>query len=129
MENNIFKVLRDKHISAIPVNSDKTPMVSSWKEFQNRLPSQDECKKWGAMKKDGVAVICGAISGGLEVIDIDNKFDVASSIYLNLISSLTNERQELYDKLVIEQSKNKGYHIIYRCKNFEGNQKLATERP
>ena len=128
MENNIFKLLRDKHISAIPVNSNKTPMVSSWKEFQNRLPSQDECKKWGSMKKEGVAVICGAISGGLEIIDIDNKFDVASSIYLNLISSLTNERPELYDKLVIEQSKNKGYHIIYRCKNFEGNKKLARQK-
>ena len=128
MENNIFKLLRDKHISAIPVNSNKTPMVSSWKEFQNRLPSQDECKKWGSMKKEGVAVICGAISGGLEIIDIDNKFDAASSIYLDLISNLSNERPELYDKLVIEQSKNKGYHIIYRCKNFEGNKKLARQK-
>ena len=124
MEKNIFELLLDKGISSIPVNSDKKPLVA-WKEFQNRLPTQKDCKKWGAMKKDGVAVICGAISGGLEVIDIDNKFDVASSIYLNLISSLTNERPELYDKLVIEQSKNKGYHIIYRCNKIEGNQKLA----
>jgi len=127
MEKNIFELLLDKGISSIPVNSDKKPLVA-WKEFQNRLPSQDECKKWGSMKKEGVAVICGAISGGLEIIDIDNKFDVASSIYLNLISSLTNERPELYDKLVIEQSKNKGYHIIYRCKKFEGNKKLARQK-
>ena len=127
MEKNIFEMLLDKGISSIPVNADKKPLVS-WKEFQNRLPSQEECKKWGSMKKEGVAVICGAISGGLEVIDIDNKFDAASSIYLNLISNLSNERPELYDKLVIEQSKNKGYHIIYRCKKFEGNQKLARQQ-
>lgn len=127
MEKNIFEMLLDKGISSIPVNADKKPLVS-WKEFQNNLPTQEDCKKWGAMKKDGVAVICGAISGGLEVIDIDNKFDVASSIYLNLISSLTNERPELYDKLVIEKSKNKGYHILYKCKNFEGNQKLARQK-
>ena len=127
MEKNIFELLLDKGISSIPVNSDKKPLVA-WKEFQNRLPSQDECKKWGSMKKEGVAVICGAISGGLEIIDIDNKFDAASSIYLDLISNLSNERPELYDKLVIEQSKNKGYHIIYRCKNFEGNKKLARQK-
>jgi len=127
MEKNIFELLLDKGISSIPVNSDKKPLVA-WKEFQNRLPSQEECKKWGSMKKEGVAVICGAISGGLEIIDIDNKFDAASSIYLNLISNLSNERPELYDKLVIEQSKNKGYHIIYRCKNFEGNKKLARQK-
>ena len=44
MEKNIFELLLDKGISSIPVNSDKKPLVA-WKEFQNRLPSQEECKK------------------------------------------------------------------------------------
>jgi len=127
MENNIFKVLRDKHISAIPVNSDKTPMVA-WKEFQNRLPSQDECKKWGSMKKEGVAVICGAVSGNLEVIDIDNKNGIATEIFEDICKQITNNRIDLFDKLVIEKSIRNGYHLIYRCDKIEGSRKLARQK-
>lgn len=127
MENNIFKLLRDKHISAIPVNSDKTPMVA-WKEFQNRLPSQDECKKWGSMKKEGVAVICGAVSGNLEVIDIDNKNGIATEIFEDICKQITNNRIDLFDKLVIEKSIRNGYHLIYRCDKIEGSRKLARQK-
>ena len=127
MENNIFKLLRDKHISAIPVNSDKTPMVA-WKEFQNRLPSQDECKKWGSMKKGGIAVICGKISNNLEIIDIDNKINNATAIFEDICKQIKHNRQKLFDNLVIEKSKNNGYHIIYRCEKIEGNKKLARQK-
>ena len=124
MENNIFKLLRDKHISAIPVNSDKTPMVA-WKTYQERLQTQSECEKWGSMQKGGLAVVCGKISKNLEVIDIDNKLNDAAEIFEDICKQIKNNRQKLFDKLVLEKSKNNGFHIIYRCDKIEGNLKLA----
>ena len=124
MENNIFKLLRDKHISAIPVNSDKTPMVA-WKTYQERLQTQSECEKWGSMQKGGLAVVCGKISKNLEVIDIDNKLNDAADIFEDICKQIKNNRQKLFDKLVLEKSKNNGFHIIYRCDKIEGNLKLA----
>ena len=126
MENNIFKLLRDKHISAIPVNSDKTPMVS-WKTYQERLQTLSECEKWGTMQKGGIAVVCGKISNNLEIIDIDNKLDNATAIFEDICKQIKHNQPKLFDKLVIEKSKNNGYHIIYRCEKIEGNRKLAKQ--
>lgn len=124
MKNNIFIKLREAGISAIPVNSDKTPMVA-WKTYQERLQTQSECEKWGSMQKGGLAVVCGKISKNLEVIDIDNKLNDAADIFEDICKQIKNNRQKLFDKLVLEKSKNNGFHIIYRCDKIEGNLKLA----
>ncbi len=124
MGDNMFKKLRDIGISSIPVKVDKTPKVA-WKDYQKRLPTIQECEKWDFIKDDGIAIVCGRISGNLEVIDIDNKFEMAEQIYEDITNKITAQRIDLLDKLVFEKSKNNGYHIIYRCNKIEGNQKLA----
>ncbi|MGI5912862.1 MAG: bifunctional DNA primase/polymerase [Syntrophomonadaceae bacterium] len=125
MADNIFKKLREIGISSIPVNSEKKPKLNSWKDYQKRLPTVQECENWDTIKGDGIAVVCGRISGNLEVIDIDNKFEMAEQIYEDITRKITAQRIDLLDKLVFEKSKNNGYHIIYRCNKIEGNQKLA----
>lgn len=124
MADNLFKKLRDIGISSMPVSSDKKPKFS-WKEYQKRLPTIQECEKWDSIKEDGIAVVCGRISGNLEIIDIDNKFNKANDIFEDICKQITNNRIDLFDKLVLEKSKNNGYHVIYRCNKVEGNQKLA----
>lgn len=124
MGDNMFKKLREIGISSIPVAQDKKPKVA-WKEYQKRLPSIQECESWDSIKSDGIAVVCGRISGNLEVIDIDNKFEMAEQIYEDITNKITAQRIDLLDKLIFEKSKNNGYHIIYRCNKIEGNQKLA----
>jgi len=72
----------------------------------------------------GVAIICGAVSGNLEVIDVDTKyadFDLYSEI-----KELVNP--DIWAKLHIVRTKSGGYHLLFRCEYIEGNQKLA-ERP
>lgn len=124
MGDNMFKKLREIGISSIPVAQDKKPKVA-WKDYQKRLPTIQECEKWDNIKGDGIAVVCGRISGNIEVIDIDNKFEMAEQIYEDITRKITAQRIDLLDKLVFEKSKNNGYHIIYRCNKIEGNQKLA----
>jgi hypothetical protein len=73
----------------------------------------------------GIAVICGAVSGNLEVIDVDCKYGIK---YEHYADSIKAANPDLFSRLLIIQTKSNGYHIYYRCEVIEGNQKLA-ERP
>jgi len=50
----------------------KHPRVA-WKEFQSRIPAEDEVRTWWSRWPDaGMAVVCGKVSRGLIVLDIDD---------------------------------------------------------
>jgi replicative DNA helicase len=115
-------------LSVIPTKEDKLPALSSWKPYQSKRIKEDEVEGLftGANVK-GLAIICGAISGGLEVIDVDTKHDTTGSLWDELRGLIEDNLPELYSRLVIAQTKSGGYHIYYRCKEIKGNLKLATK--
>ncbi len=109
-------------LSIIPVSSQKTPLIS-WKKYQVEI---SPIFLWYShfQNQGTVGVITGKISGNLEIIDVDVKNDPYGSImdeYAALIPT------ELYKKLIIQTTPNKGFHLIYRCPNkiIEKSQKLA----
>lgn len=65
----------------------------------------------------------------VEVIDIDLK--VFSSLqeqnewFKEFISFCEDNIEDFKDKFVIQKTQNKGYHIIYRCSEIQGNTKIA----
>lgn len=109
-------------LSIIPTSKEKIP-YKGWNEFQSVIPPTSY---WMSHYKTGayVGVICGKISGNLECIDIDVKNDPKGTIkdeYLELIP------KDLLDRLLIQATVNKGYHLIYRCRDtvIEKSLKLA----
>lgn len=109
-------------LSIIPVSSLKIPF-GKWKQYQNKIAPY---KNWRVHFYNGgyIGIITGHISGNLEAIDIDIKNDPHGTIYneyKNLIPT------DLFQRLIIQTTPNKGYHLIYRCPEaiLEGNQKLA----
>ena len=89
-----------------------------WKEYQTKFPSLDVFYE---NTYEQVCVICGKISGNLEVIDIDNKWDRTEEVlryYLDI-----NETLDL--RLTVNKTRGKGYHLLYHCSEIEGNKKLA----
>ena len=116
---------KDEHefgLSIIPVSAQKQPF-RPWTEYQTRIAP---ISGWYShyCNQGTVGIITGKISGNLEIIDIDVKNDPNRSImdeYKALIP------QDLYNRLIIQTTPNKGYHIIYRCPEavIEKNQKLA----
>lgn len=116
-------------ISVIPTNVEtKAPKTGSWKNYQIRLPSESdiEISFAGANGSTGLAIICGRVSGNLEVIDIDNKIPSIEKIYNELCSLINEYDKNLLPKLVIETTQSGGYHIAYRCETpISGNKKLA----
>lgn len=55
--------------SVIPVGRDKKPLITSWKEYQTRLPTLEEVKNW---PKGNIAVITGPVSN-LAIIDLEKE--------------------------------------------------------
>jgi len=111
-------------LSVMPTTKDKTPQ-GSWKAYQTTRLKEAEVDKVFA-KAQGLGIICGAVSGGLEVIDVDCKYDLTGSLWEDLKALIQDSLPELYKRLVIAQSKSGGYHIYYRCKEPGGNVKLAN---
>ncbi len=105
--------------------ADKRPAVNGWKEFQSRLPTTVEVDAWFANPHDACCLICGAVSGNLELLD----FDGAGVLYPAWLEFVHAESPELLDRLVIERSPSGGCHVVYRCTEpVCGNLKLASRR-
>ena len=112
-------------ISVVPVLPDgrKRPAVR-WRVYQQRLATPREIARWFGNGERGLALITGAISGGLEALDFDSR-----AIY-----QAWSERVRqwgygaLYDRLTrgyLEATPH-GIHLLYRSCPAEKNQKLAS---
>ena len=57
--------------SVIPVGADKRPVIKSWAEYQSRIATEDEIRKWWKQMPDAqIGIVTGAISN-LVVIDVE----------------------------------------------------------
>jgi hypothetical protein len=55
-------------------NEQKAKYQKVWYPFQERKPTPEELSKWfGGKTPYGIAIVGGAISGGAECIDIDDR--------------------------------------------------------
>lgn len=117
-----------KGISVVATDANKRAIVS-WKQYQDTLPTvEDITAQFNSGRAKGLAVICGKVSGNLEVIDVDTKYDLTGSLFEDLMSCIHDVSAELSDRLMVVQTKSGGYHIYYKCDTIQGNQKLA-QRP
>jgi len=114
-------------LSVIPTKEDKRPALPTWTPYQSQRIKEDEVDALFNTAK-GIGIICGAISGGLEVIDVDTKHDTTGSLWEELRALIEDNLPELYSRLVIAQTKSGGYHIYYRCSSIAGNLKLSTKK-
>jgi len=107
---------------SVIATGDTKRALLPWKEYQTRMLTDDEIAiQFSHPQAVGIAVICGAVSGNLEVIDIDTKYDTTGTLW----EEYKKEIEPLLPKLYIVRTKSGGYHIYYRCEVINGNQKLA----
>lgn len=122
---NKAHALAKSGISIVPTDDNKRSIVP-WKRYQSVIATPIEIEQmFETPKAKGLAVICGAVSGNLEVIDIDTKYDLTGSLYKDYMSAIAEHDAALLDKLLIVRTKSGGYHLYYRCEFIQGNQKLA----
>ncbi len=124
---NFFKNTAEKYLSAglcvLPASrTAKSPRVGKWSVFKKRLPTQTEINAWFANRHDAVCIVCGGVSGNLELLDFDDK----AGLFDDWKEKISDE---LFEKLVIELTQSGGKHVFYRCESKVcGNIKLAQKR-
>jgi len=69
---SLARAALDHGWSIIPVQLDKRPALRTWKEFQNRRPTNAEFEEWTRRKPAAWAVVTGTVSG-VVVLDFDGE--------------------------------------------------------
>ncbi len=101
----------------IPVDSNKRPIPKNW---------QNAIMKYDLSNVEGIGLVCGTPSGNLECIDLDCKYDLTGKLFDSYKRLIHSVDDKLLNKLVVQKTRGKGYHFIYRCPLIAGNMKLAN---
>lgn len=104
-------------IKFMPVRANKQPIHKNW---------QTNDITYDLTNCEAVGIVCGSLSGNLEVIDIDEKYSLDGNLFKNYKRLIHEVDPKLLSKLVVQKTKNGGYHFLYRCDTIEGNMKLAN---
>ena len=96
----------DLGLSMIPVKAgSKVPDLSKWEQYQKRRPKDEELDGWFTRTRN-IGIVCGAVSGGLVVLDFD---DPRAFRYTYL------DRKELASQTLVAET-GKGVHVYARLK-------------
>lgn len=130
----VARIWQAAGVSVIPIldNQTKRPVIR-WSPYQAVAPTLDEVNEWwGNGKPYGLALICGAVSGNLEMTEIEGRAMVSDKL-----QDLINRMDELgvghiWDLLYgpegfTEMSPSGGLHFLYRISDHPvpGNTKIA----
>ena len=118
---SVAKKYIDAGLCALPaIKKQKRPTVS-WKKYQHELPKAVELDFLFPRTTDGICLVCGEVSGNLELLD----FDQAGKMFPAWKEKIP---ADLAARLVVESSQSGGLHIVYRCaEKIPGNLKLAGD--
>ncbi len=109
--------MRDACLSVVPVRADGTKAPAAfWKQYQDTPAPEPILREWfTAGAYDGLGVITGAVSGNLEMLEVEGR---ALDLVTPLAQLLTDSGfGDLWNRLCtgyLEQSPSGGWHWLYR---------------
>lgn len=123
----------EQGISIIPITpaserGSKRPAVP-WKTYQQKLATRADAARWFHDHAHGLAAVCGEISGGLIMIELEGRAAGLLPQLRETSRERGHETAELFHKLTTgwaEVSPSGGFHFYARTpENAHGNRKLA----
>jgi len=119
----------DAGVCVITVHADGTKSpVGSWKKWQTERPSRDTVTRWFKNGHPGLGVICGKVSGNLELLEFEGSA-VRDGTWDTFLQRCDDEGlTPVIDRIIAgyaEKSPSDGNHLLYRCDEIAGNTKLA----
>jgi hypothetical protein len=129
-------------ISVIPIIADGTKSPSfwslprvwsdgqqkyrrTWNPFKERLPDWGEINLWFGSGRGpltlGLAAVCGAVSGNLEAIDLDNM-----DLVTPWLTTVARSKPDLLDRLIYVGTPRPGLHAYFRSPCCMPSEKLAS---
>lgn len=117
MEMDLTHLQDISGLQFMPVRLNKQPIVKGW---------QTSTERHNLSNCEAVGLVCGTPSGGIEVIDVDEKYSLDGKLFERYKTAIHLADKNLLKKLVVQKTKSGGYHLIYRCQKISGNLKLAN---
>ncbi len=108
-------------LSLIPIGAGQKKSPIPWKVYQERVPTEEELTEW-IDHFPGLGVVCGPISGNLEVLDLE-----AAAPLEEFHREVERRAPGLLARFPRVRTPTGGRHLPYRCDVIEGNQKLAAD--
>lgn len=132
---NIAATWWQARCSVIPIKTDgtKAPHVA-WQAYQRDFPNAGQVRTWFEQQYpgSGVAVICGSISGNLEMLELEGRAYTQESLAQIRAQCEAAGIHDLWDRLTregySERTPSGGVHLLYRVIDnpVPGNTKIAS---
>jgi putative DNA primase/helicase len=125
--------LHNAGLSVIPASIDGTKApLGAWKKYQHERMPVDQLRGWFDSGHPGIGIVTGAISGGLELLELEGR-----AVGAGILGDLVQLAQaaglgDLLQRLLtgyLERSPSGGLHFLYRLDGepVPGNLKLARD--
>jgi putative DNA primase/helicase len=135
---SVAQIWQAAGVSTIPImaNQTKRPAVK-WSPYITQAPTLGEINEWwGNGKPWGLALICGAVSGNLELTEVEGRA-MSSESLVEIINRMDEQGVgHIWDLLYgpegfTEMSPSGGIHFLYRISDHQvpGNTKIAQKLP
>lgn len=117
-------------LCVLPPKQDgtKAPDVGSWTRYQRQRPTDEDVLGWYANGRTGVGVLCGAVSGGIEMLELEGTA-VAEGLDRRFREACRDLGvEDALDRVMrgyVERTPKGGLHLVYRVPTPRGNTKLA----
>jgi len=126
-------VWHDAGCAVIPIRADgsKAPLVP-WRKYQRGRADRDEVRLWFVGNPPGLAVLCGAASGGLEMLELEG-LAVAEGLARRLVDLVKAAGLgDLWRRVAVdgyvERTPSGGVHLLYRVAGAEVGRNLKLAR-
>lgn len=107
---------------AVRVDGSKAPIETGWQ----KIFAADSylTRQFGNRKRAAIGILCGAASGGLEVLDIDR-----AELYELVVECIEAESPGLMERLPIVRTGSGAFHVYFRhtVRNASGNPPGGTK--
>jgi putative DNA primase/helicase len=124
----------DAGYCVLPTKTDgsKAPDVTTWKAYQQEAPTRQQIETWFTGGRPGLGVLCGAISGNLEMLELEGRAvdEGALTTLTGLLDAagLADVFARITTAGYTERTPSGGLHFLYRVDGapVPGNTKLAN---
>jgi hypothetical protein len=111
---------REQGLCTIPIPLGTKQAILEWKNYQTRLPTDQELQLWFSNDNTNIAIVCGVISGGLVALDCDSE-----EVFYKLGATIKEKTgiDDVLDFTLISQT-GRGYQYLLRVKEPVKSQKF-----
>ncbi|MCX2756597.1 MULTISPECIES: AAA family ATPase [unclassified Gordonia (in: high G+C Gram-positive bacteria)] len=107
-------------------DGSKAPAVGSWKEYQDTPASDEQIGEWFRSQRRGLGIVTGV--GGIELLEFEDDVSFTRWCRDMVRAGLADELRATCGGY-LARTPGRGYHLIYRTDQPQGNLKLARTEP